>query len=36
MDKGQWTADNEQRIVFAEFSLSVFNCQLSTEYLALL
>ena len=36
MDKGQWTVDNEEGIVFAEFSLSVFYCPLSIEYLALL
>ena len=36
MDKGQWTADNEERIVFAAFALSIVLYPLSIEYLALL
>jgi hypothetical protein len=36
MDKGQWTVDNEERIVFAVFSLFIILYPLSIEYLALL
>ncbi len=36
MDKGQWTVDNEERIVLSDLSLSVFNCPLSIESWALL
>ena len=36
MDKGQWTVDNERRIVLLDLSLSVFNYPLSIAPRALL
>jgi len=36
MDKGQWTVDNEERIVFSVFSLFIIHYLLSIACLALL